>query len=127
MNIFEATQVRIPPFNQDCWIFAQIQYLLISFYLQHGDIARCKELVESGFNVNERDNDSVTLMHWAAINNRLELMKYYISKGINVDEPGGELQATPLHWATRYSIVFWYVSACTSGTDVEYVYTGKGT
>lgn len=40
-------------------------------------------------------------MHWAAINNRLEIMKYYILKGVAFDEPGGELQATPLHWATR--------------------------
>jgi palmitoyltransferase len=59
--------------------------------------------VEQGFDVNSRDSDGVTLMHWAAINNRVELIKYFISKGAAADEPGGVLQATPLHWATRYS------------------------
>ena len=62
---------------------------------------RVKELIEAGYDVNQADAETVTLLHWAAINNRKELIKYLVSKGAVVDAIGGELQSTPLHWATR--------------------------
>uniref|UniRef100_A0A0A9YIY7 Palmitoyltransferase n=3 Tax=Lygus hesperus TaxID=30085 RepID=A0A0A9YIY7_LYGHE len=68
---------------------------------QYGLLDRCKELVESGYDVNQRDSETVTLLHWAAINNRQDIIRYFVSKGAVVDAIGGELQATPLHWATR--------------------------
>jgi len=46
-------------------------------------------------------NDNLTLLHWAAINNRTEIAKYLINKGANIDAVGGALQSTPLHWAVR--------------------------
>ncbi|XP_065217906.1 palmitoyltransferase ZDHHC17-like isoform X2 [Planococcus citri] len=86
-----------------------------------GDLVRCQELVEAGIDVNIRDDDSVTLMHWAAINNRLEIMKYYISKGIRIDEPGGVLQATPLHWAIRDNRLMAVVLLVQNGADSTFV------
>ncbi|KAM9554297.1 palmitoyltransferase ZDHHC13 [Guaruba guarouba] len=68
---------------------------------QYGMIERCKELVEEGYDVRQPDKENVTLLHWAAINNRQELVKYYISKGAIVDQLGGDLNSTPLHWAVR--------------------------
>ncbi|NXN42323.1 ZDH13 Palmitoyltransferase, partial [Rhinoptilus africanus] len=68
---------------------------------QYGFIERCKELVEAGYDVRQPDKENVTLLHWAAINNRQELVKYYISKGAIVDQLGGDLNSTPLHWAIR--------------------------
>ncbi|XP_030906323.1 palmitoyltransferase ZDHHC13 isoform X2 [Melopsittacus undulatus] len=68
---------------------------------QYGMIERCKELVEAGYDVRQPDKENVTLLHWAAINNRQELVKYYISKGAVVDQLGGDLNSTPLHWAVR--------------------------
>ncbi|XP_060530726.1 palmitoyltransferase Hip14 [Cylas formicarius] len=68
---------------------------------QYGAFLRVKELVDAGYNVNQRDSENVTLLHWAAINNRKDIMKFFIDKGAKVDAIGGELQATPLHWATR--------------------------
>jgi len=59
------------------------------------------ELVEAGYDVNQADAETVTLLHWAAINNRRDIINYLVSKGSVVDVVGGELQATPLHWATR--------------------------
>lgn len=59
------------------------------------------ELVQSGFDVNQPDSETVTLLHWAAINNRKELIKYFVACGAVVDAIGGDLQSTPLHWATR--------------------------
>lgn len=43
----------------------------------------------------------MSLLHWAAINNRRDIIKYFLDKGATVDAIGGELNATPLHWATR--------------------------
>lgn len=69
---------------------------------QYGIFSRVKQLVEEdGYGVNERDAENVTLLHWAAINNRIEIVNYLISKGAIVDAVGGELESTPLHWATR--------------------------
>ncbi|KAI3366488.1 hypothetical protein L3Q82_000622 [Scortum barcoo] len=67
---------------------------------QYGIFERCRELVEAGFDVRQPDKENVTLLHWAAINNRIDLVKYYISKGAIVDQLGGDLNSTPLHWAT---------------------------
>ncbi|KAF4521454.1 hypothetical protein B566_EDAN001751 [Ephemera danica] len=68
---------------------------------QYGALDRCRELIEAGYDVNTPDAETVTLLHWAAINNRKEIIKYYINLGAVVDAIGGELQSTPLHWATR--------------------------
>ncbi|XP_038127647.1 putative palmitoyltransferase ZDHHC13 isoform X1 [Cyprinodon tularosa] len=68
---------------------------------QFGILERCKELVEAGYDVRQPDKENVTLLHWAAINNRLELVKYFISKGAIIDQLGGDLNSTPLHWAIR--------------------------
>ncbi|XP_072941998.1 palmitoyltransferase Hip14 [Epargyreus clarus] len=68
---------------------------------QYGAFARVKELVEAGWDVNQPDHETVTLLHWAAINNRREIMEYLLEKGAKVDAIGGELQSTPLHWAAR--------------------------
>ncbi|NXJ46347.1 ZDH13 Palmitoyltransferase, partial [Spizaetus tyrannus] len=68
---------------------------------RYGIVERCKELVEAGYDVRQPDKENVTLLHWAAINNRQELVKYYISKGAIVDQLGGDLNSTPLHWAIR--------------------------
>uniref|UniRef100_A0A663F4D4 Palmitoyltransferase n=1 Tax=Aquila chrysaetos chrysaetos TaxID=223781 RepID=A0A663F4D4_AQUCH len=42
---------------------------------QYGIVERCKELVEAGYDVRQPDKENVTLLHWAAINNRQELVK----------------------------------------------------
>ncbi len=44
-------------------------------------------------------------------------MRFYISKGAAVDEPGGELRATPLHWATR--LVFDLVTLLTKSKNLK--------
>lgn len=68
---------------------------------QYGAVARVKELVEAGWDVNRPDGETVTLLHWAAINNRREIIQFLLERGARVDAVGGELQSTPLHWAAR--------------------------
>ncbi|XP_037071175.1 palmitoyltransferase Hip14-like [Pollicipes pollicipes] len=68
---------------------------------QYGVLERCRQLIDDGYDVNRRDNIDVTLLHWAAINNRMPLASYYIGLGAEVDARGGDLASTPLHWAVR--------------------------
>ncbi|XP_070568248.1 palmitoyltransferase ZDHHC17-like isoform X1 [Ptychodera flava] len=68
---------------------------------QYGILERVKELVDEGYDVRQPDHENVTLLHWAAINNRIDLVKYLINKGAIIDELGGELNSTALQWATR--------------------------
>ena len=43
---------------------------------QYGEMERLKEFVENGADVRTPDAENVTLLHWAAINNRIEIVKY---------------------------------------------------
>ncbi|XP_038664303.1 putative palmitoyltransferase ZDHHC13 [Scyliorhinus canicula] len=84
---------------------------------QYGIIERCKELIEAGYDVRRPDKENVSLLHWAAINNRIELVKYYVSKGAIVDQLGGDLNSTPLHWATRQGHLSMVVLLLKHGSD----------
>lgn len=84
---------------------------------QYGILERCKELVEAGYDVRQPDKENVTLLHWAAINNRLDLVKFYISKGAVVDQLGGDLNSTPLHWAIRQGHLSMVILLLKCGAD----------
>ncbi|XP_071954906.1 palmitoyltransferase ZDHHC17-like [Antedon mediterranea] len=68
---------------------------------QYGAYDRVNELLNEGAEINHLDGEGCSLLHWASINNRLDLMRLLISKGAIIDRAGGELNASPLHWATR--------------------------
>ncbi|XP_057317381.1 palmitoyltransferase ZDHHC17-like isoform X2 [Hydractinia symbiolongicarpus] len=69
---------------------------------QYGYFERVRQLIEyEGVDVRQPDTENVTVLHWAAINNRLEIVRYFISKGAIIDQPGGNLNATALHWTIR--------------------------
>ncbi|XP_030650293.1 putative palmitoyltransferase ZDHHC13 [Chanos chanos] len=84
---------------------------------QFGALERCKELIEAGYDVRQPDKENVTLLHWAAINNRMEVVKYYISKGAVVDQLGGDLNSTPLHWAIRQGHLSMVIQLMRYGAD----------
>eukprot|EP00047_Mylnosiga_fluctuans_P014369 m.37866 g.37866 ORF g.37866 m.37866 type:complete len:609 (-) comp5473_c0_seq1:40-1866(-) len=80
---------------------APVQYDIFQLS-QRGMLPEIQELIEvKGFDVNIRDSENITCMHWAAINNRLALVQYFLSKGAEVDPLGGELMASPMQWAVR--------------------------
>ncbi|XP_067855387.1 palmitoyltransferase ZDHHC17 isoform X2 [Heptranchias perlo] len=92
---------------------------------QYGIFDRCRELVEAGYDVRQPDKENVTLLHWAAINNRIDLSRYYISKGAIVDQLGGDLNSTPLHWATRQGHLSMVVHLMKYGADPSLI-DGEG-
>lgn len=55
-----------------------------------------------GLPPNLSDKDGCTLLHWAAINNRLQIVKYLISRRADVNAVGGINGEIPLQWAVRH-------------------------
>ncbi|XP_052801934.1 palmitoyltransferase ZDHHC17-like [Mya arenaria] len=92
---------------------------------QYGVFERVEELVEGGLDVNTMDQENVSLMHWAAINNRINIVRYLISKGAVIDRFGGDLNSTPLHWATRQGHLPMVVLLMSYGADPS-VRDGEG-
>lgn len=84
---------------------------------QYGALDRVKELLEQDYDINYRDSENVTLLHWAAINNRIEIVKYFLSKAVDVNAIGGDLKSTPLHWATRQGHLKMVVILVQHGAD----------
>lgn len=74
---------------------------------QLGDLPTIQELVTSGkVQATETFSDGITGLHWAAINNRIQTVKYLVEQKVNVNALGGELRASPLHWACRNGLVY---------------------
>jgi ankyrin repeat protein len=51
--------------------------------------------------LNQVDDNNCTLLHWAAINNRVEITNFLIDHGLIHAISGGILQETPLQWSLR--------------------------
>lgn len=79
---------------------------------QRGNIKVLKYYLESSkenptpLSPNITDSEGITLIHWAALNNKLATIKYLVALGANPDIPAGEMNATPLLWAVRYGLVY---------------------
>ncbi|KAL3229671.1 Palmitoyltransferase AKR1 [Nakaseomyces bracarensis] len=76
---------------------------------QRGDLEVVKEMIHNGLIdvTNDADpEEKVTGLHWASINNRLNVVEFLVSKGALIDSKAGALEATPLHWAARYGFVY---------------------
>ncbi|XP_068760562.1 palmitoyltransferase ZDHHC17-like isoform X1 [Montipora capricornis] len=85
---------------------------------QYGVFERCVELIEKeGIDVNALDKENVSALHWAAINNRIRIAEYFMSKGAVVDQKGGIINSTPLHWAVRQGHLEMVVFLVKHGAD----------
>lgn len=74
---------------------------------QTGDLNRIKELFDNGeASAGDIEPDGTSALHWAAINNRLNICLFLLENGAQVDSRGGDLAATPLHWAAKYGLVY---------------------
>lgn len=69
---------------------------------QYGFYNRVSQIIESDPNaVNLQDSDGITPLHWAALNDHIEVCQLLVNKGAPINAVGGSLKATPLHWAIR--------------------------
>lgn len=83
---------------------------------QYGVFIRCVHLVEiESIDVTQPDDEGITVLHWAAINNRTEIAEFYLNKNADVNAKGGQLRATPLHWAAREGHLFMLIALIKRG------------
>ncbi|CAF1326096.1 unnamed protein product [Adineta ricciae] len=86
--------------------------------VQYGFLDRVIELIDADPSLASAPlNENITLLHWAAINNRVEIAKYLLSKGAKSDVFGGALKSTPLHWAVRDGKLEMIIFLLANGAD----------
>ncbi|KAJ9301496.1 hypothetical protein DTO271G3_1631 [Paecilomyces variotii] len=67
-----------------------------------GEIAAMQKLFESKqFDAKYRDEEGITPLHWAAINNQYAMCRFLLDSGADVNAKGGESVATPAMWAAQ--------------------------
>ncbi|KAF1813484.1 hypothetical protein P152DRAFT_394880 [Eremomyces bilateralis CBS 781.70] len=67
-----------------------------------GEVGAIQKLFDTGkFDATYSDEEGITALHWAAINNRLPLCHFLLQAGASVNVKGGEADATPAHWAAK--------------------------
>ncbi|KAG5179052.1 zinc finger, DHHC-type containing 17, isoform CRA_d [Tribonema minus] len=69
---------------------------------------------------NQKDREDITMLHWAAINNRLLVVRYLLSHGADPRLPGGVLKETALQWAARQGHLEVVMELLRVGTDPEH-------
>eukprot|EP01031_Cornospumella_fuschlensis_P033321 gene33321-40307_t len=70
--------------------------------VQYGDLKFVETAVEiHHVSVDLKDKDDCSLLHWAAINNRVEIIEFLLHRKANVNSVGGENKEIPLQWAVR--------------------------
>lgn len=67
-----------------------------------GDIQGIQKLFDSEkFDASYEDDEGITPLHWAAINNQYAMCEFLIRSGAPVNKKGGESVATPAMWAAQ--------------------------
>jgi palmitoyltransferase ZDHHC13/17 len=89
---------------------------------QFGELTKLQDLVqgrngELRLRVNQKDGEGISFLHWASINNRLDVVKYLLSEGADATAPGGVLQETPLQWAARQGHIEVVIELLAAGCD----------
>eukprot|EP00981_Chlorochromonas_danica_P007082 scaffold1551_cov164-Ochromonas_danica.AAC.10 len=72
--------------------------------VQHGDLKFLETAIEVyHVSVDIKDKDDCTFLHWAAINNRVQIIEFLLHQKANVNVVGGVNQEIPLQWAVRHA------------------------
>ncbi|OAF67824.1 hypothetical protein A3Q56_04444 [Intoshia linei] len=89
--------------------------------VQKGQLNELVSIFNDGYDITLQSNDGISLLHWASINNRVEIMRFLVSNGCNVNCKGGTLISTPLHWAVRqasYDAIVYLINECQADTTI---------
>ncbi|KAL1887652.1 palmitoyltransferase akr1 [Ceratocystis pirilliformis] len=74
----------------------------IMHFARVGDVAAMERLFETGnYDGTYHDDEGITPLHWAAINNQYAMCKFLIDHGTEINRKGGESVSTPLQWAAQ--------------------------
>ncbi|ETI25928.1 hypothetical protein G647_02705 [Cladophialophora carrionii CBS 160.54] len=67
-----------------------------------GALEHIQKMIQSGkHSANYRDEEGISPLHWAAINNQYAVCKYLVEQGADVNAKGGESNATAVMWASQ--------------------------
>ncbi|KAF4308176.1 Palmitoyltransferase akr1 [Botryosphaeria dothidea] len=67
-----------------------------------GEIGAIQKLFDTGkYDATYRDEQGITPLHWAAINNHYALCHFLLNSGADVNARGGDAVATPVLWAAK--------------------------
>jgi palmitoyltransferase ZDHHC13/17 len=69
--------------------------------VQLGNSQLVVESINAGISANTKDIEDCSLLHWAAINNRIEVLDVLLKNGANVNIIGGLNREIALQWAVR--------------------------
>ncbi|KAI8343239.1 ankyrin repeat-containing domain protein [Chlamydoabsidia padenii] len=79
-----------------------VQEITIFEASHQGSLILIRHLLESGkASVRDTDGTGVSALHYAALGNHADCIKYLIDQCADIDFMGGQVPATALHWATR--------------------------
>ena len=78
------------------------EYADVLTAVQEGEFDAVQEVIGGRFvSANALDQSGCSLLHWAAINNRIEIARFLIENGLTKSAAGGVLGESPLQWAIR--------------------------
>ncbi|QKX59009.1 uncharacterized protein TRUGW13939_06138 [Talaromyces rugulosus] len=67
-----------------------------------GEIGAMQKLFDTKkYNAKYKDEEGITPLHWAAINNQYAMCRFLLDSGADVNAKGGESVATPAMWAAQ--------------------------
>lgn len=72
---------------------------------REGRLITLKHWKESGDSLDERDDKGFAAIHHATRANKVEVLRFLLDAGVDVDSRGGPNQLTPLHISVRYVII----------------------
>ena len=83
-----------------------------------GAIEHIQKMLESKkVDARYRDEQGITPLHWAAINNQYAVCKYLIEQGADVNQKGGDSGANPAMWAAQRCHLYIVNLLLQHGTD----------
>lgn len=72
----------------------------------NNDVSEAKVLIQHGININAKDKNGTTALHWAIGKDKVQLAKFMIEKGANINLPIESMVGlegiTPLHLAAGH-------------------------
>jgi ankyrin repeat protein len=83
------------------------------------NLAKAEYMIVEGFNINEKDDNHWTPLHYAVLHNRRSAVSYFIQRGADINARTADSLRTPLHIAAeqgQYSVARELIAV---GADVQ--------
>ncbi|WP_265027614.1 ankyrin repeat domain-containing protein [Wolbachia endosymbiont (group B) of Chorthippus parallelus] len=86
--------------------------------VQSGDLSKVQDLVNQGASLDIQSEDGLTLLHFAFIDNRLDIAGYLIKEGVDINVRDND-GATCLHYVSRFGRLNAVKYLISKGADID--------